>query len=105
MRVAKPFGLAEGVASGRHQERPKEFWTTAVGFDLVRDKSYGDERCIEVQPPATPSGFVLSRRAHKKHQTRGTQRAALERLLHLRRHPANVRMTADAGSARSAAAV
>jgi hypothetical protein len=56
-RFRSAFGLAgRNRFRSTDQERAKEFWTTAVGFDLVRDESHGDERWIEVQPLAAPSG-------------------------------------------------
>jgi predicted enzyme related to lactoylglutathione lyase len=45
------------------QERAKEFWTTRMDFELRRDESYGDERWIEVSPPAGAPLLVLSSRA------------------------------------------
>lgn len=42
--------------------RAKEFWTSRVGFDVVSDESYGDERWIEVSPPSGGPVIVLSPR-------------------------------------------
>ena len=33
------------------QQAALEFWATTMGFRLVRDDTYGDERWIEVTPP------------------------------------------------------
>ena len=44
------------------QERAKRFWTEQVGFDVVRDERYGDERWIEVGPPDCGPQLVLSPR-------------------------------------------
>ena len=44
------------------QERAIEFWTTAVGFELMQDETYGDERWIEVSPPGDGPVLVLSPR-------------------------------------------
>ena len=33
------------------QQAAFDFWTTGMGFELVRDDSYGNERWIEVRPP------------------------------------------------------
>jgi predicted enzyme related to lactoylglutathione lyase len=45
------------------QERAKEFWVDRLGFELRRDESYGDERWIEVSPPAQGPLLALTRRA------------------------------------------
>ena len=39
------------------QDRAKAFWIQAMGFDLVQDTSYGDERWLEVRTP--DKGVVL----------------------------------------------
>jgi lactoylglutathione lyase len=44
------------------QVRAQEFWTSRVGFDVVSDESYGDERWIEVSPPSGGPVIVLSPR-------------------------------------------
>ena len=44
------------------QGRAKEFWTSRLGFDVVSDESYGDERWIEVCPPSGGPVIVLSPR-------------------------------------------
>jgi predicted enzyme related to lactoylglutathione lyase len=44
------------------QVRAKKFWTSRVGFDVVSDEAYGDERWIEVSPPSGGPVIVLSPR-------------------------------------------
>ena len=44
------------------QVRAKDFWTSRLGFDVVSDESYGDERWIEVAPPSGGPVIVLSPR-------------------------------------------
>lgn len=39
-----------------------EFWTEKVGFEVVLDQTYGDERWIEVRPPEQDLVLVLSKR-------------------------------------------
>ena len=39
-----------------------DFWTTKMGFTVVRDETYGDERWIEVRPPEQDLLLVLSLR-------------------------------------------
>ena len=55
-------GVAKVVVSVDDQERAKQFWTGAIGFDAVMDESYGDERWIEVEAPDRSLVLVLSRR-------------------------------------------
>jgi predicted enzyme related to lactoylglutathione lyase len=54
--------VSKVVVSVDDQERAKEFWTDVIGFELVRDETYGDERWIEVEPPDRSLVLVLSRR-------------------------------------------
>jgi lactoylglutathione lyase len=44
------------------QQAALDFWTTGMGFELVRDDSYGNERWIEVKPPDQDLLLVLSPR-------------------------------------------
>ena len=44
------------------QDRALEFWTTTVGFPLVQDAPYGDERWLEVCTPDGAMTVVLTRR-------------------------------------------
>jgi predicted enzyme related to lactoylglutathione lyase len=59
------------------QAAAREFWTTTMGFDVVRDDSYGDERWIEVKPPRQDLVLVLSPR-----QPGEPRRTVAERLPH-----------------------
>ncbi|HEX2233171.1 MAG TPA: VOC family protein [Thermoleophilaceae bacterium] len=54
--------VAKAVVSVDDQERALRFWTERVGFELVRDETYGDERWIEVRPPGGGPVLVLSPR-------------------------------------------
>jgi catechol 2,3-dioxygenase-like lactoylglutathione lyase family enzyme len=44
------------------QQAALDFWTTSLGFAVVRDDRYGDERWIEVKPPEQDLLLVLSPR-------------------------------------------
>ena len=56
-------GVAKVVVPVDDQERAKQFWTGAIGFGVVMDEVYGDERWIEVEAPDRSVVLVLSRRA------------------------------------------
>jgi predicted enzyme related to lactoylglutathione lyase len=43
------------------QERAREFWTSAMGFDVIQDAPYGEERWLEVQSPDNGVVLVLNR--------------------------------------------
>src|SRR6266508_3746263 len=47
---------------GDDQDRALAFWSTTVGFELVRDAPYGDERWLEVRTPDGAVTVVLSLR-------------------------------------------
>lgn len=55
-------GVSKVVVPVSDQAEAKEFWTTAMGFETVRDDRYGDERWIEVRPPDRRLILVLSPR-------------------------------------------
>lgn len=55
-------GISKIVVPVEDQVRAKEFWTGRLGFDVLSDESYGDERWIEVSPPAGGPVIVLSPR-------------------------------------------
>jgi predicted enzyme related to lactoylglutathione lyase len=54
--------VAKVVVPVYDQERARAFWTEAVGFEPVRDETFGDERWIEVAPPGGGPVLVLSPR-------------------------------------------
>ena len=39
-----------------------DFWTTGMGFDVIRDDTYGNERWIEIKPPEQDLLLVLTPR-------------------------------------------
>jgi lactoylglutathione lyase len=60
--VAMISGVSKVVVPVEDQERARDFWTTKLGFEVVRDESYGDERWVEVRPPDGSPVLVLSPR-------------------------------------------
>ena len=44
-------GVSKVVIDVEDQERAKEFWTEKMGFELVQDVPYGNERWLEVRSP------------------------------------------------------
>jgi lactoylglutathione lyase len=63
-------GVSKVVVPVSDQERARDFWTRKVGFEVVRDESYGDERWVEVRPPGGSPVLVLSPRgsAEPRHE-------------------------------------
>lgn len=55
-------GVQKIIVPVDDEVRAREFWTTKLGFNVVRDETYGEERWIEVSPPNQPLVLVLSRR-------------------------------------------
>jgi lactoylglutathione lyase len=66
-RIAREAAMISGVSKVvvpvDDQERARDFWTTKLGFEVVTDESYGDERWVEVRPPGGSPVLVLSPRA------------------------------------------
>jgi predicted enzyme related to lactoylglutathione lyase len=50
-------GVDKVVLDVESQDRAKEFWVSTMGFALVQDTTYGDERWLEVRCP--DGGVVL----------------------------------------------
>jgi catechol 2,3-dioxygenase-like lactoylglutathione lyase family enzyme len=44
-------GVSKVVIDVEDQERAKVFWTETMGFELIRDAPYGDERWLVVTTP------------------------------------------------------
>jgi predicted enzyme related to lactoylglutathione lyase len=49
-------GVTQVVIQVEDQDRAKVFWTETLGFELVQDAPYGQERWLEVR---TPDGAVV----------------------------------------------
>jgi predicted enzyme related to lactoylglutathione lyase len=69
--------VSKVVVPVEDQQAALEFWTTTMGFRVVRDDTYGDERWIEVTPPHQDLLLVLSPRRPDE-----PRRAAPDRLPH-----------------------
>ena len=54
-------GISKVVLDVDDQDRAKDFWTSAMDFELVRDVPYGDERWLEVRSPDGQIILVLGR--------------------------------------------
>jgi predicted enzyme related to lactoylglutathione lyase len=59
-------GVSKVVVPVDDQQKAKDFWTDKVGFVATRDDTYGDERWIEVTPPAGSPVLVLSPRTAER---------------------------------------
>ena len=55
-------GVQKIIVPVEDQDKAKQWWTTVLGFEVVRDDSYGDERWIEITPPDHKVVPVLSPR-------------------------------------------
>lgn len=55
-------GVSRVILSVDDQEKAKDFWVDKMGFDLVSDEIFGDERWIEVRPPGGSPALALALR-------------------------------------------
>ena len=55
-------GVSKVIVPIADQEAALRFWSETIGFSVVRDDAYGDERWIEVKPPGQDLFLVLSLR-------------------------------------------
>ncbi|HZD03033.1 MAG TPA: VOC family protein [Actinomycetes bacterium] len=53
-------GVSKVVVEVEDQDRAKEFWTGTMGFEVVQDSPYGEERWLEVRTPDKNIIMVLS---------------------------------------------
>jgi lactoylglutathione lyase len=70
-------GISKIVVPVDDQVRAREFWTSQVGFEVISDESYGDERWIEVSPGSGAPVLALSPRTEAE-----PGRAASDQLPH-----------------------
>ena len=84
-------GVAKVVVSVDDQERAKQFWTGAIGFDAVMDESYGDERWIGSRARSLARAGAEPPSQRRAEASRARRAAALERVLHVRGHRADLR--------------
>jgi predicted enzyme related to lactoylglutathione lyase len=64
------IGVSKVVIEVNDQDRAKAFWTETMGFELVQETPYGDERWLEVRSPDHATNLVLDLRG-KKHADSG----------------------------------
>jgi len=55
-------GISKVIVPVDDQESAKDFWVDTIGFNLVRDDTFGDERWVEVKPEHQDLILVLSPR-------------------------------------------
>ncbi len=55
-------GVTQVVIEVEDQDRAKAFWTQTLGFELVQDAPYGQERWLEVRTPDKAVVVVLGLR-------------------------------------------
>jgi predicted enzyme related to lactoylglutathione lyase len=55
-------GVSKVVIEVEDQDRAKAFWTETMGFELVQDAPYGEERWLEVRSPDRAIDLVLELR-------------------------------------------
>jgi predicted enzyme related to lactoylglutathione lyase len=60
--VAVVAGVTKVVVEVDDQDRARRFWTEKLGFELVQDTPYGDERWLEVRTPDKAVVVVLGLR-------------------------------------------
>jgi predicted enzyme related to lactoylglutathione lyase len=58
--VAVVGGVTKVVVEVDDQDRAKRFWTEQLGFELVQDTPYGEERWLEVRTPDKAVVLVLN---------------------------------------------
>lgn len=59
-------GIHQVVLEVEDQGRALDFWTQAMGFELVQDAPYGDERWLEVRTPDKAVTMVLTLRESER---------------------------------------
>jgi len=55
-------GVRKVIVPVADQDAARHFWSEIIGFSVVREDAYGDERWIEVKPPDQDLLLVLSLR-------------------------------------------
>jgi predicted enzyme related to lactoylglutathione lyase len=58
--IAVVGGVTKVVVDVEDQDRAKRFWTETMGFELVQDTPYGEERWLEVRTPDKAVVLVLN---------------------------------------------
>lgn len=52
-------GVAKAIIPVEDQDRAKDFWNVALGFEVSQDEPYGHERWLEVRTPDNAVTLVL----------------------------------------------
>ena len=65
-------GVSEVVIEVEDQDRAKRFWTETMGFGLVQDAPYEEERWLEVRSPDRATNLVLELRTGESPERRVT---------------------------------
>jgi predicted enzyme related to lactoylglutathione lyase len=58
--IAVVGGVTKVVVDVEDQDRAKRFWTETMGFELVQETPYGEERWLEVRTPDKAVVLVLN---------------------------------------------
>ena len=66
--------VSKVVVPVEDQQAALEFWTTTMGFRVIRDDTYGDERWIEVTPPHQRPAAGVEPAAARRAAARGPDR-------------------------------
>jgi lactoylglutathione lyase len=66
-------GIDKVVIEVLDQERAKRFWTETMGFRLMQDAPYGEERWLEVQSPDGATNLVLELRTAEQGDASGPE--------------------------------
>ena len=65
-------GVSKVVIEVEDQDRAKRFWTETMGFGLVQDAPYEEERWLEVRSPDRATNLVLELRTGEPAERRVT---------------------------------
>ncbi|MGN9837013.1 VOC family protein [Nonomuraea sp. H19] len=59
------LGISQVTIYVEDQQRAVDFWTGKMGFTITTDLPYGEDRWIEVEPPAGGTRLVISKAGPK----------------------------------------
>jgi catechol 2,3-dioxygenase-like lactoylglutathione lyase family enzyme len=55
------LGISQVTIYVEDQQRAVDFWTGRMGFTVITDLPYGEDRWIEVEPPAGGTRLVIAK--------------------------------------------
>jgi catechol 2,3-dioxygenase-like lactoylglutathione lyase family enzyme len=55
------LGISQVTIYVEDQQRAVDFWTGKMGFTVITDLPYGEDRWIEVEPPAGGTRLVIAK--------------------------------------------